>query len=53
MKTKLNWFKASAGLALALGANSVTAQLIRIEKGNRRDQIRDFGNQKDASRIDR
>lgn len=26
MKTKLNWFKASAGLALALGANSVMAQ---------------------------
>jgi len=26
MKTRLNWFKASAGLALALGANSVMAQ---------------------------
>ncbi|MEI7460645.1 MAG: PDZ domain-containing protein [Pirellula sp.] len=26
MKTKLNWFKASAGLALALGTNSVMAQ---------------------------
>ncbi|MCY2980647.1 MAG: PDZ domain-containing protein [Planctomycetota bacterium] len=26
MKTRLNWFKASAGLALALGANSLMAQ---------------------------